>query len=187
MFDPMEIWILVFFLLFVCFVLFILFFNSTILYWFCHTSTWIRHRYTRVPHPEPSSFLPPRTIPLSLPSAPAPSNQYWSSNLDWQLVGEGFSLLFWFMSVLHLHLSFWMDRIPKEGRVKKQTEMVHTLSPSKHKVWTLLLFLRDDELLGHTMFMLIFSLYYSSVVSLCARDLPFMDIDTLSYSDNGGE
>ena len=42
---------------------FILFFNFTILYWFCHISTWIRHRYTRVPHPEPSSLLPPRTIP----------------------------------------------------------------------------------------------------------------------------
>ena len=25
----------------------------TILYWFCHTLTWIRHRYTHVPHPEP--------------------------------------------------------------------------------------------------------------------------------------
>ena len=25
----------------------------TILYWFCHTSTWIRHGRTRVPHPEP--------------------------------------------------------------------------------------------------------------------------------------
>ena len=31
----------------------------TILYWFCHTSTWICHRYTRVPHPEPLSLLPP--------------------------------------------------------------------------------------------------------------------------------
>ena len=30
----------------------------TILYWFCHTSTWIRHGYTRVPHPEPPSHLP---------------------------------------------------------------------------------------------------------------------------------
>ena len=37
-----------------------LFFNFTILYWFCHISTWIHHRYTRVPHPEPSSLLPPR-------------------------------------------------------------------------------------------------------------------------------
>ena len=31
---------------------FILFFNFTILYWFCHTSTCICHGYTRVPHPE---------------------------------------------------------------------------------------------------------------------------------------
>ena len=44
---------------------FILFFNFTILYWFCHISTWISHRYTRVPHPEPSSFLLPHTIPLT--------------------------------------------------------------------------------------------------------------------------
>ena len=35
----------------------------TILYWFCHTSTWIRHRYTCVPHPQPPSLHPPRTIP----------------------------------------------------------------------------------------------------------------------------
>ena len=41
-----------------------LFFNFTVLYWFCHTSTCIRHRCTRVPHPEPFSLLPPRTIPL---------------------------------------------------------------------------------------------------------------------------
>ena len=31
----------------------------TLLYWFCHTSTWICHRNTRVPLPEPpSSSLP---------------------------------------------------------------------------------------------------------------------------------
>ena len=47
------------------FFFYILFFNFTILYWFCHIST-------RVPHPEPSSLLPPRTIPLVCPSAPAP-------------------------------------------------------------------------------------------------------------------
>ena len=65
---------------------FTLFFNFTILYWFCHISTWIRHRYICVPHPEPSSLLPPRTIPLGRPSAPAPSIQYRASNLDWRLV-----------------------------------------------------------------------------------------------------
>ena len=64
----------------------ILFLNFTIWYWFCHVSKWIRHRYTRVPHPEPSSLLPPHTVPLGHPSAPAPSIQYHASNLDWQLV-----------------------------------------------------------------------------------------------------
>ena len=58
----------------------------TILYWFCHTSTWIHHRYTCIPHPEPPSHLPPCTIPLGRPSAPAPSIQYHASNLDWRFV-----------------------------------------------------------------------------------------------------
>ena len=58
----------------------------TILYWFCHTSTWIRHRYTRVPHPESPSLLLPCTIPLGHLSAPAPSIQYHASNLDWQFI-----------------------------------------------------------------------------------------------------
>ena len=65
---------------------FILFLNFTILYWFCQISKWICHRYTCVPHPEPSSLLPPHTIPLGRPSALAPSIQYRASNLDWQLV-----------------------------------------------------------------------------------------------------
>ena len=39
------------------------------MYWFCHTSTWIYHGRTRVPHPEPPSHLPPPTIPLGHPSA----------------------------------------------------------------------------------------------------------------------
>ena len=65
---------------------FILFLNFTILYWFCQIPKWIRHRYTCVPHPEPSSLLPPHTIPLGHPSAPAPSIQYRASNLDWWLV-----------------------------------------------------------------------------------------------------
>ena len=64
----------------------ILFFNLTILYWFCHISKWICHRYTCVPHPEPSSLLPPHTIPLGHPSAPAPNIQYHALNLDWRPV-----------------------------------------------------------------------------------------------------
>ena len=60
----------------------------TVLYWFwfCHTSTCIRHRYTRIPHPDPLSLLPPCTILLGRPSAPAPSIQYHALNLGWQLV-----------------------------------------------------------------------------------------------------
>ena len=58
----------------------------TILCWFCHTSTWICHGYTRVPHPELPSFLPPHTIPLGCPSAPAASILYPASNLHWWLV-----------------------------------------------------------------------------------------------------
>jgi len=49
-------------------------------------SKWIHHRYTCVPHPKPSSLLPPHTIPLGHSSAPAPSIQYCASNLDWQLI-----------------------------------------------------------------------------------------------------
>ena len=55
----------------------------TILYWFCHTLTWIHHGCTCVPHPEPPSALLPHTIPLGHPSAPAPSILYHASNLDW--------------------------------------------------------------------------------------------------------
>ena len=74
------------FYLFLFLFYFILFFNFTTLYWFCHISTWIHHRYTCVPHPEHFSLLPPRIIPLGHPSAPAPSIQYHASNLDWWLV-----------------------------------------------------------------------------------------------------
>ena len=58
----------------------------TILYWFCHTLTWICHGCTHVPNPEPSSHLPPHTIPLGHPSASALSILYPASNLDWRFV-----------------------------------------------------------------------------------------------------
>ena len=72
----------------------IIIFYFTILYWFCHTSTWICHGSTRVPHLEPCSHLPPHTIPLGHPSAPAPSIRYpvflsEKSHEQMSLVGYG--------------------------------------------------------------------------------------------------
>ena len=67
-------------------IFFIYLFNFIILYWFCHTLTWISHGCTCVPHPKPHSHLPPHTIPLGSPSAPAPSIHYHALNLDWRFV-----------------------------------------------------------------------------------------------------
>ena len=39
------------------FLIFFFFFYFTILYWFCHTSTWICHGCTCVPHREPPSLI----------------------------------------------------------------------------------------------------------------------------------
>ena len=65
-----------------------------ILYWFCHTLTWIRRWYTCVPHPESPSHLPPHTIPLGYPSAPALSILYHASNLDWQFISHKIIYMF---------------------------------------------------------------------------------------------
>ena len=52
---------------------------------FCHTLTWISHGFTCIPHPDPSSHLPPHLVPLGLPSAPALStslkNPNWAGDL----------------------------------------------------------------------------------------------------------
>ena len=67
--------------IYLCFI-FILFFNFTILYWFCHISTWIHHRYTRVPHPEPSSFPMPSlwVIPVHQPQASSIVHRTWTGD-----------------------------------------------------------------------------------------------------------
>ena len=56
----------------------------TIVYWFCHTLTWISHGCTWVPNPEPPSHFPPHIISLDHPCAPAPSILYPVSNIDWR-------------------------------------------------------------------------------------------------------
>ena len=90
-----------------------LFFNFTILYWFCHISTWIHHKYTRVPHPEPSSLLSPRTIPLGRHSAPAPSIKYHASNLVWRLISYMILYMFQYHSPKSSH-PFPLPQSPKD-------------------------------------------------------------------------
>ena len=68
--------------------LFVCLFYFTMLYWFCHTLTWILNGCTCVPHPEPLSHLPPHPIPLGHPSAPALSTLSHVSSLDWQFVSH---------------------------------------------------------------------------------------------------
>ena len=85
------------------FLFIIIFLNFTILYWFCHTLTWIRHGCTYVPHPEPPSHLLPRTIPLGHPSAPAPSTLYHASNLDWQFISRMIIYMFQCHSPISSH------------------------------------------------------------------------------------
>ena len=70
------------------------FFYFTILYWFCHTLTWILHRCACVPHPEASSHLPPHPIPLGHSSVSAPSTLYHTSNLDWWSISHMIILMF---------------------------------------------------------------------------------------------
>ena len=66
---------------FILFFLF-LFFNFIILYWFCHISKWIRHRFTGVPHPEPSSLPVPSiwVIPVHQPQASSIVHWTWTGN-----------------------------------------------------------------------------------------------------------
>ena len=70
---------------------------------FCHTLTWISRGCTCVPHPEPSSHLPPQPIPLGHPSAPALSTLSHASNLDWQSVSHMIIYMFQCYSLRSSH------------------------------------------------------------------------------------
>ena len=72
--------------IFIFLILIFTLFCFTILYWFCHSLTWIHHRCTWVPNPEPPSHLPPHIISLDHPHAPSPSILYPVSNIDWRFV-----------------------------------------------------------------------------------------------------
>ena len=100
----------------------------TILYWFCHISTWIRHGVHVLPILNP----PPTSLPIAFlwviqRNAPAPSILYPASNLDWRFVS--YMILYMFQChspksshLLHLPQSpkdcsihFWRDT--NRGRI----------------------------------------------------------------------
>ena len=86
--------------LFIFFFNFILFLNFTILYWFCQISKWIHHRYTCVPHPEPSSLPIPSlwVVPVHQPQASSIMHRTWT--------GDSFHIWYYtcFNAILPNHL-----------------------------------------------------------------------------------
>ena len=81
------------FILFFLIFIFTLFYFA-ILYWFCHTLTWIHHRCTCIPKHEPPSHLPPHNISLGHPRVPAPSILYPASDIDWRF--DSYMILYMF-------------------------------------------------------------------------------------------
>ena len=62
--------------------LFYFIFYFTILYWFCHTSTWIRHGCTHVPHPEPptSPVQSLWVVPVHQPQETSIMHRTWTGD-----------------------------------------------------------------------------------------------------------
>ena len=59
------------------------------MYWFCHISKWICHRYTCVLHPEPSSLLPPHKLYITvlvLPNIKMNPPQVYMCSPSWTLL-----------------------------------------------------------------------------------------------------
>ena len=70
----------------------------TILYWFCHPSTGIRHGCTRVPHPEP-------TFPPPSPYYPSGSSQGTSPKHPVSCIEPGLAIHFIY-GIIHVSMPF---------------------------------------------------------------------------------
>ena len=69
---------------------------------FCHTLTWISHRCTCAPCPEPLYHLLPHPIPLGFPSAPALSALFHALNLNWSSISH---MVIYMSQYGNIHLS----------------------------------------------------------------------------------
>ena len=83
------------------------------------------------------TLLPPHTIPLGHPSAPAPSIQYRASNLDWRLI----SYMILYMFQCHSPKSFRPLPLPQSPSL--MAHVVHILSkksspnPGSHRLFSM--------------------------------------------------
>ena len=112
---------------------FIYLFYFTILYWFCHTLTWILHGCTCVPHPEPHSHLPPHPIPPGHPSAPALSTLSHALNMDWRFISHMIIYMFQCHSPYHPTLAL-------SHRAQKTVQYICVSFAVSHTRWLLLSF-----------------------------------------------
>ena len=71
----------------------------TLQYWFCHTSTWIRHRYTHVPHPE-------SPLPCPSPYHPSGSSQCTSPKHPVSCIEPGLAIHF-LHDIIHVSVPFF--------------------------------------------------------------------------------
>ena len=99
-----------FFYPFIIYLLLLLFY-FTVLYWFCHTSTWIRHRCSRIPHPKPPSptSLPIPSlwvIPVHQPQASCILHRTWT----------GDSFLIWYYTCFNAILSNHPPPLPQSPK-----------------------------------------------------------------------
>ena len=99
-------------------------FYFTVLYWFCHTLTWIHHGCTWAPKHESLSHLPPHTISLDHPHAPAPSILYPVLNTDWHFI----SYMIVYMFQCHSPKSSHLPPSPSESKSPFYTSVTLLLS-----------------------------------------------------------
>ena len=105
---------------------FIIFFNFTILYWFCHISKWIRHRYTCVPHPEPSSLLLPPS-----PYHPSGSSQCTSPKHPVSCIKPGLATHFIY-DIIHVSISQIIPPSPSPTESKRLSCFLNVLIHHSH-------------------------------------------------------
>ena len=101
--------------------LFFKFYFLTLQYWFCHISKWIHHRYTCVPHPEPSSHLPPHTIASG-------SSQCTSPKHPVSCIEHGLAIRFIY-DIIHVSMPFSKTIPPSPSPTESKRLFYTSVSP----------------------------------------------------------